>query len=394
MSNASIIIITSAIEGGARERSLQFERRSSYFDSMSAVALFLVLVVVSLVALLAESFVVVVVVVPPSAAATNSHQHRRRQSKVLSSMSSSLGNDEGLFVNVDHSSGISSGGQGRKSDGDVIIDGAMHGTYNDLACRVIERYNGEYRTLRNAQLFIGIAGGPGSGKSTLATAVAEIINQRMGPTPDQSQREQQQQGAGGEGSSGAAATAIPAAVVLPMDGFHYSRSQLRTMSNSNISVHHTYDELLARRGAPWTFDADGCIDAFTSARRNGYADLPIYCRTRSDPIRNGAQLHARAKIILLEGNYLLSYNDERWKPLRTNNIFDETWYITCPSINEQRERLIRRHLQTWTDEKTISFGASGKVGAGIKADLNDMKNLIWIEEMGSRMYADYIIESI
>ena len=90
--------------------------------------------VVALVALLAESFVVVVVVVvPPSAAATNSHHQRRRQSKVPSSMSSSLGNDEGSFVNVDHSSG--STGQGRKSDNDddVIIDEAMHGTYDDLA---------------------------------------------------------------------------------------------------------------------------------------------------------------------------------------------------------------------------------------------------------------------
>ena len=231
--------------------------------------------------------------------------------------------------------------------------------------------------------------------------MAEVINRRMmGPTPDQSQREQQQ-GVGGEGSGAStskAATVIPAApaaaVVLPMDGFHYSRSQLRTMSNSNNGVHYTYDELLARRGAPWTFDADGCIDAFTLARRNGYANLPIYCRTRSDPIPNGVQLHAQTKIILLEGNYLLCYNDERWKPLQTNNIFDETWYITCPSIIEQRERLIRRHLQTWTNEKTILFGANGKVGAGIKADLNDMKNLIWIEEMGSRMYADFIIESI
>jgi hypothetical protein len=89
--------------------------------------------VVALVALLAESFVVVVVVVPPSAAATNSHHQRRRQSKVPSSMSSSHGNDEGSFVNVDHSSG--STGQGRKSDNDddVIIDEAMHGTYDDLA---------------------------------------------------------------------------------------------------------------------------------------------------------------------------------------------------------------------------------------------------------------------
>jgi pantothenate kinase len=39
-----------------------------------------------------------------------------------------------------------------------------------------------------------------------------------------------------------------------MDGFHYSRAELRDISkNSNGAL--TYDDLLARRGSPWTFDA-------------------------------------------------------------------------------------------------------------------------------------------
>jgi pantothenate kinase len=281
-----------------------------------------------------------------------------------------------------------------------VVDEAMHSTYSNLASRIIERYQNEYRTLRNAQLFVGIAGGPGAGKSTLATAVAKLINERM----DMHQFQQQQQDVVVNEedeammytapSSTTASETAPAAVVLPMDGFHYSRSQLKAMGEESTNNNaFTYDELLARRGAPWTFDADGCINAFTMARINGYANLPIYCRKQSDPISHGVQLHSQTKIVLLEGNYLLCYNDVRWKPLQTNQIFDETWYITCNSISKQRERLIQRHLQTWTNEKSIMFG-EGEVGAGIKADSNDMKNLIWIEEMGSRMYADYIIESI
>jgi pantothenate kinase len=270
------------------------------------------------------------------------------------------------------------------------VDEAMHSTYSNLASRIIERYQNEYQTLRNAQLFVGIAGGPGAGKSTLATAVAKLINERMIMPPIQQQHRGEVSGA----STTAAPAAVPAAVVLPMDGFHYSRSQLKAMGeDSTNNTAFTYDELLARRGAPWTFDADGCIETFTLARINGYANLPIYCRKQSDPISHGVQLHSQTKIVLLEGNYLLCYNDVRWKPLQTNQIFDETWYITCNSISTQRERLIQRHLETWTNEKSILFG-EGEVGAGIKADSNDMKNLLWIEEMGSRMYADYIIESI
>ena len=39
-----------------------------------------------------------------------------------------------------------------------------------------------------------------------------------------------------------------------MDGYHYSRAQLQQIANKPDSK-YTYDQLLARRGAPWTFDA-------------------------------------------------------------------------------------------------------------------------------------------
>ena len=43
-------------------------------------------------------------------------------------------------------------------------------------------------------------------------------------------------------------------IVIPMDGYHYSRAQLQQIANKPDSK-YTYDQLLARRGAPWTFDA-------------------------------------------------------------------------------------------------------------------------------------------
>ena len=255
-------------------------------------------------------------------------------------------------------------------------DSLMHTTYDELATRLINRYEKDVASnnLRNNQLFICVAGGPGSGKSTLASSVASRINEQMIQNKDD------------DGEDKALA-----AVVLPMDGFHYSRSQLQSMGESS-DIDYTYDDLLARRGAPWTFDAESCIHAFTNARIYGKANLPIYSRIKSDPVPNGVQLHSNTKIVLLEGNYLLAWDDERWSQLKTNKVFDETWYITCKSIEDQRNRLVKRHLETWSDEKTKLFG-EGEVGAGAKADSNDMLNLMWIEEM-SRKHADYIIESL
>jgi len=182
-----------------------------------------------------------------------------------------------------------------------------------------------------------------------------------------------------------------ACVCLPMDGFHYTRAELQSMGNSPDN-NYTYEDLLARRGAPWTFDAEGCITKFTEARISGKASLPIYSRIKSDPVQDGVTLNSDTKIVLLEGNYLLSWRDSRWQPLQANNVFDETWYISCKNLADQRERLVRRHLETWSEEKTNMWG-SGEEGAGAKADANDMLNVVWIDEM-SKGYADLTIESI
>jgi len=268
-------------------------------------------------------------------------------------------------------------------------DSRMLSTYDTLAARLIHRYklDASSNKLMNNQLFVCIAGGPGSGKSTLSMAVAQRINEQMMPEIIIDNNNNNNTNNNGEKEM----VVPPASIVLPMDGFHYSRSQLQSIANTSDGK-YTYEQLLARRGAPWTFDAEGCIAAFIDARQSGSANLPIYSRVKSDPVPNGVQLHPQTKIVLLEGNYLLAWDDERWVPLRDNNVFDETWYIACKSLAEQRERLVRRHLETWSDEKTRMFGA-GEVGAGAKADANDMLNLEWIQEM-SLKHADYVIESL
>ena len=281
-----------------------------------------------------------------------------------------LSSMDGISRPSQQPSALMSSSASRENTNNSSPDSLMHDTYDTLATRLIHRYRSDAssKKLKNDQLFVCIAGGPGSGKSSLATAVAERINEQM-----------------------AQMTAIPAAIVVPMDGFHYSRSQLQTIASESDGK-YSFDDLLARRGAPWTFDAEGCIAAFTAARLTGSASLPIYSRVKSDPVPDGVRLHPETKIVLLEGNYLLSWDDARWAPLRDNRVFDETWYISCKSLAEQRERLLKRHLETWSEEKTKMFGA-GEAGAGAKADANDMLNLEWIREM-SLKHADYVIESL
>lgn len=211
------------------------------------------------------------------------------------------------------------------------------------------------------QQWIAVAGGPGSGKSTLTQKVCDLINAKAGSE---------------------------IACVIPMDGYHLFRSELQALGD-DPNTEYTYDELLIRRGSPWTFDAKRFREDLSKARVDQKFSFPVYCREKSDPIPDGCKFDVDHKIVFIEGNYVLNYNDPEWSPLA--GLFDEKWYIACESIDVQRNRLIKRHLETWNDEKTRQFG-EGEEGAGKKADVNDLKNVIIIEE-GSRAYADKVIVS-
>ena len=178
------------------------------------------------------------------------------------------------------------------------------------------------------------------------------------------------------------------ACVLPMDGYHYFRSKLKDIG-SDPANDWTYEDLLMRRGSPWTFDAEKFCEDLSRARIEGCASLPTYSRKVSDPVPNGVELKKSHRVVFVEGNYILLYNDPRWAPLA--HLFDEKWFIVCESMEAQRNRLIKRHLETWSDEKTRQFGP-GEEGAGKKADSNDFKNAVVIDE-GSKEFADRIIIS-
>ena len=235
-------------------------------------------------------------------------------------------------------------------------DANMRATYQRLSERCTNLH-----TKLQRQVWIGITGGPGAGKSTVAEAVAAMCRDQ-----------------------GVKATA------LPMDGFHFSKAKLRELDPPDAAT------LLPLRGAPQTFDAEAFCAAVADARRSGRCDAwPTYSRELSDPVDGGVVLSDEDAIVLCEGNYLLlgkldGAEAKRWRPLE----FDESWFVRPQGgVPEQRDRVVERHLETWTAEKTAAWGAaSAREGAERRADSNDVPNAYLVDRC--RAFADLEVESL
>ena len=157
----------------------------------------------------------------------------------------------------------------------------------------------------NGRAIIAIAGPPASGKSTLAETVVELICSESD-------------------------SAVPQASLLPMDGYHLDNSILKSRG------------LLARKGAPDTFDADGfCRDVkrLSSARRELY--YPRFDRKLDLAIANSIVIHPQTPVVVVEGNYLL-LKSRPWSSLR--KVFTATVFLS-PALDVLRDRLMQR----WKD---------------------------------------------
>lgn len=163
--------------------------------------------------------------------------------------------------------------------------------------------NKPHRTL------IGLTGGPGSGKSTLAEYITSYFS------------EHQQQ-----------------VISLSMDGFHLSKAQLSELPNP--------EEAFARRGAPWTFDSHAFAERIKSIHQ-GYQTKdvlwPSFDHSLGDPIEDDVRVSKEAKVILVEGLYLLHQQDH-WK--QAASLFNEHWFLDIP-LETSIKRLAQRHMQAW-----------------------------------------------
>ncbi|MEW9920122.1 phosphoribulokinase [Marimonas sp. MJW-29] len=165
------------------------------------------------------------------------------------------------------------------------------------------------------RIVVAIAGPPGAGKSTVSEALAR---------------------------------ALDGAAVLPMDGFHLDNDTLRDMG------------LLHRKGAPQTFDTKGLHALLQRIRQGGDVPVPTFDRAADAVVPDGAVIPAAARIVLVEGNYLL-LDAPGWRDLHP------FWDLTV-AIEVPRAELEKRLIQRWLDH-----GLSPE-DARRRAEGNDLPN--------------------
>ena len=179
----------------------------------------------------------------------------------------------------------------------------------DPAGRILDWLN----THLTGRWVLGLVGLPGSGKSTLAAQLEHEVNTRAG---------------------------APVMQALGMDGFHWSRATLATFPDPAAA--------LARRGAPWTFDAAGLASRVRALRNAaGMQPVPVVAwpgfeHGVGDPVPDAIPVPGAARVLLVEGLYLL-HQDHGWQ---LDGLLDECWYLDV-DLDTAMERLVARHQASW-----------------------------------------------
>lgn len=150
--------------------------------------------------------------------------------------------------------------------------------------------------VKGRRKLVALAGPPASGKSTLASHLAKALGD--------------------------------AAQVVPMDGFHLDNSLLRQAG------------LLARKGAPQTFDAVGFVHLVRRLRDEGDVVFPTFDRDLDMAVAGTGRVTPRCDTVIIEGNYLL-FDAPPWRALAP------LWDISIrldPALDLVRDRLVARWL--------------------------------------------------
>jgi pantothenate kinase len=185
------------------------------------------------------------------------------------------------------------------------------------------------------RLLVAIAGPPGVGKSTTTAALADRLN------------------AENPGLCG----------VLAMDGYHFDDAVLHARGHR------------PRKGAPFTFDLGGLRAMIQRLKADDGTDVavPVFDRTIEIARAGAAIIPAAARIVLVEGNYLL-LDAPGWRDLQP--LFDVTVMLAAdPAVLEAR-----------LTERWQGFGFEGEAMRR-KMEGNDLPNLRLV--LGHSLAADF-----
>lgn len=108
-------------------------------------------------------------------------------------------------------------------------------------------------------------------------------------------------------------------MVMPFDGYHYTKAHLEAQPNG--------PELLYRRGAPDTFDAEALLKSLGRIRdgKEPEVRLPGFDHAKGDPeIDKHIFSRPQHSIVLCEGLYLL-HDADGWEGV--SNYFDMTIFV-------------------------------------------------------------------
>ena len=239
---------------------------------------------------------------------------------------------------------------------------------------------------KDAQIIVGIAGPPGGGKSTLAKQVCRQFRKlerrkstntassgggdRGGGVNEELEEDENEENENEQNTNNNNESAAYDIAIVPMDGYHYYRSQLEKMDNPQHA--------LAKRGAPFTFDSERFVNDIVNLRKSGSGSFPSFDHGKGDPVENDILVeYKRHKIILVEGNYLF-LPEQPWSRLLDETCFDEAWYVNCP-VDEATKRVIDRHVRTGKTKET----------AELRAYSNDLANAKLVD--ANKRFADVMI---
>jgi pantothenate kinase len=185
------------------------------------------------------------------------------------------------------------------------------------------------------RFLLGIVGKPGSGKSTFTKSLVNGLKS-------------------------------PEVALINMDGYHMSNEILLMLDRRE------------RKGAPDTFDV-GDFAQLLKTVRSAKADVffPLFDRSIEASIPDGASIPAHARLIIVEGNYLL-HDEGGWEEIAP--LLDQSWFLDIDEWMRQ-SRLISRHIHYGKSPEAAREWALG----------SDENNAQLIE--GGRTRADYIVKA-
>lgn len=237
--------------------------------------------------------------------------------------------------------------------GPVTLDVAGYATHVDITTDQLERVYFPLLALlderaADQRVIAGLAGVPGSGKSTFAGSLAHVANHVLRPSR---------------------------LAVVGIDGWHYPNSILDQRTTTNAAGQPV--PLSQRKGGPESFDVAALAEALQRLTSTDTAiRLPVYDRRRHEPVPDGLSVSPEVRIVLLEGNYLLS-DAPPWDAVRS--MLMPTLFLASEQTLA-RERVIARHIR----------GGCTPTQADAKYACNDQLNAKIVQATAGQ--ADFIVQ--